>query len=43
MDRMNVFSMSWILRQLTELVIINSEDNLMFIHSVDPRFDALFD
>jgi hypothetical protein len=43
MARMNVFSMSWIFRQRTELVTINSEENLVYLLSVDPPFDALFD
>jgi hypothetical protein len=43
MARMNVFSMSWIFRQRTELVTINCEENFMYLLSVDPPFDALFD
>jgi hypothetical protein len=43
MARTNVISMSWIFRQRTNLVTINSEENMMYLLSVDPPFDAMFD
>ena len=43
MARMNIFSMICIFRQSTEIVTINSEENFMYLLSVDPPIDALFD